>query len=345
MSTASITPAITRPGITRPGITRRALAKINLYLHITGKRDDGYHELDSLAVFADVGDVLSAVADDGLSLSVSGPFAGALDGDGHDNLVLKAARALAEHAGLPARARLHLEKNLPVASGIGGGSADAAATLRALVDLWGLELPDHHIRHAAQQMTEHRDTVRALETLFKVWRDDLDFDMLHTVARQLGADVPVCLEGRAVFMGGIGDKLALAPILPPVWLVLANPGVAVSTPAVFGARSGDFSSPARFSDAPRDAAHLAALLAERRNDLTAPALSLSPEIGDVLSALEGQDGALLARMSGSGATGFALFATADAATIAAHRLQTQQPTWWVAAAKMIDAPLDDGQSL
>jgi len=332
------------PPITSP-ITRRALAKINLYLHVTGKRADGYHELDSLAVFADVGDVLTAQADDALSLSVSGPFASALDGDEQDNLVLKAARALAEQAGVPARARLHLEKNLPVASGIGGGSADAAATLRALVELWQLELPDHHIRHAVQQMADDRDTVRALETLFKVWRDDLDFDRLHSVARKLGADVPVCLEGHAVFMGGIGDRLALAPHLPPVWLVLANPGVAVSTPAVFGARTGDFSKPARFSEAPRDAAHLAALLAERRNDLTAPALSLSPEIGDVLAALEAQDGALLARMSGSGATGFALFASPDAAATAAQRLQTRQPAWWVAAGKMIDAPLADTQSL
>lgn len=315
-----------------------ALAKVNLYLHVTARRDDGFHELDSLVVFADVGDLITATPADDLSLSVTGPFADAIGGDAADNLVIKAARTLAAHAGVPARAHLSLEKNLPVASGIGGGSADAAATLKALVALWELELPDEHIRHAVAQMADEKDTVRALETLFKVWRDDLGSEMLLAVALELGADVPVCLEGRALYMSGIGEKLELAPPLPPVWLVLANPGVAVSTAAVFQARSGDFSQPARFREAPRDAAHLARLLAQRRNDLAAPALALTPQIQDALDALNAQEGALLSRMSGSGATCFALFADPDAARVAAERIRAMHPAWWVAAAKMIDAP-------
>lgn len=319
-------------------VTCNALAKVNLYLHVTGQRGDGYHELDSLVVFADVGDRITATQSDDLSLHISGPFAPQLNGELQNNLVLKAARALALHAHLPGHAQLHLEKNLPIASGIGGGSADAAATLLALTQLWGLELHDDHLHHAAHQMASHKDTVRALATLFKVWQDDLSSHRLQTLALGLGADVPVCLEGRAVFMGGIGEKLDLAPHLPPVWLVLANPGVALSTPAVFQAREGDFSSPARFYETPRDAAQLAALLSERRNDLTAPALSLAPVIGEMLALLEAQEGALLARMSGSGATGFTLFSTPQAATLAASRVQSAQPTWWVAAAKMVDTP-------
>ena len=321
-------------------VSRTAPAKVNLYLHVTNQRGDGYHELDSLVVFADVGDRITATEADDLSLHLSGPFAGQLNDELQNNLVIKAANALALHAHLPARAHLHLEKRLPIASGIGGGSADAAATLQALSELWGLELHDDHIRHAAHQMTSHKDTVRALETLFKVWQDDLISHRLQTLALGLGADVPVCLEGRAVFMGGIGEKLDLAPQLPPAWLVLVNPGVAISTPAVFQARKGDFSSSARFCEAPSDAAHLASLLAERRNDLTAPALKLAPVIGDMLALLEAQDGVLLARMSGSGATGFGLFASPEAAARAAQRIHTAQPDWWVAAAKMIDTPQD-----
>ena len=319
--------------------TQVALAKINLYLHVTARRDNGYHELDSLVVFADVGDLITATRADDLTLSVSGPYGDAIDGEIDDNLVIKAARTLAEHAGVPALAHVHLEKNLPVASGIGGGSADAAATLRALVALWGLGLPDDHIRHAAQQISDEKDTARALETLFKLWRDDLDADLMLAVALKLGADVPVCLEGHAAYMSGIGEKLDLAPHLPPAWLVLANPGVAVATPAVFQARLGEFSKPARFHEDPRDAAHLAQLLKDRRNDLMQAACTLAPVIAEVLAALEAQDGALLARMSGSGATCFALFATPDAARLAAERVRAMRPAWWVAAAKMIDTPL------
>ena len=186
----------------------RARAKVNLYLQVTGKRPDGYHELDSLMVFPDVGDELSLERATELSLEVDGPFAAALEAEGPDNLVLRAARALGALAGGGQGARLRLTKNLPVAAGIGGGSADAAAALRGLVRLWGLEVPEAR---------------------------------LQALALELGADVPPCLESRPVFARGIGEILTPAPSLPPFWMVLVNPGVPVQTPAVFKARQGAFS--------------------------------------------------------------------------------------------------------
>jgi len=319
-----------------PSFTEFASAKLNLYLHVTAKRDDGYHVLDSLVAFADVGDRVTVEPGPGLSLEITGPYAADVP-PGSDNLVLKAAQLLAEHAGVAAHAAITLEKNLPVASGIGGGSADAAATLRALVKLWALELPDEHIRSAAHQVGHNTDTRRALETLFTLWRDDLDADMMGAIALELGADVPVCLEGRTVFMGGIGEDLHLPPPLPTVWVVLANAGAALSTPAVFQARVGDFSAPARFFEAPGSAADLARVLGERDNDLSAPAIALAPAIQDVLDALGRLKGCLLARMSGSGATCFGLFSTQDGAHTAARDISAQHPDWWVQAAKLSDA--------
>ncbi len=326
-------------------VTRKARAKINLYLHVTGQRDDGYHELDSLVAFADIGDTLTVSAGQGgLSLELIGPFAQDLNDDSENNLVLHAARALAAHAGVAPNAHIVLEKNLPVASGIGGGSADAAAALLALYTFWGIELHDDDIHHVAHDVADDVDTARALSTLFKVWRDDLDADLLGAIGLELGADVPVCLADRPVFMGGIGEKLELAPHLPHAWLVLANPGVAVSTPGVFRARAEaqgeNFSNPARFQGHPRDAAHFAEILAGRHNDLMAPAIALEPVIQDVLDALAAQDGCLLARMSGSGATCFGLFTRIPEALAAAGRLAAAHPGWWVEAAELLDAPVD-----
>lgn len=280
----------------------RAPAKLNLYLHVVGRRPDGYHLLDSLVAFADIGDELEARPAPHWSLRVTGPFAGALEAAPDDNLVSRAAHRLAARLGRPAAAAMTLVKNLPVASGIGGGSSDAAATLRALVDLWG------------------------------VAPDAVD---LPALAAELGADVPVCLAARTAWLGGIGEDVALAPPLPPTHVVLANPGAALSTPAVFKARRGPFSVPARFDEPAQDAAALARLLATKRNDLTAPAIELVPAIGHVLDALAREDGALLARMSGSGATCFALFAEAAAADAAAQRLRARQPGWWVAAGRLL----------
>ena len=288
-------PSDRRAGDRRATVVEPARAKLNLYLHVTGRRDDGYHLLDSLVVFAQAGDVLAASPADSLTLSVDGPFADALR-DEPDNLVLRAARALAEAAGIKGGAALSLTKTLPVASGIGGGSADAAAALRVLRRLWDVRLQPH---------------------------------VLDAIAVKLGADVPVCLDGQAAFISGAGEHRDPAPVLPAAGLVLVNPGMPLPTPAVFARRAGSFSQPAPFTDAPRDAAALATVLRARRNDLTEAAMALVPAIGDVLAALEASPGCLLARMSGSGATCFGLYADRAAATAAAAFLGRTRRGWWV----------------
>ena len=282
-------------------VRRAAPAKINLYLHVTGRRADGYHLLDSLVAFAAVHDTVVAEKANALTLAIEGPFAAALSAEA-DNLVLRAARALADAAGVRPWAALRLVKRLPVASGIGGGSADAAAALLAAGELW-------RITHKPGALAK--------------------------LALKIGADVPVCLEGRAAQMGGIGEKVDPAPPLPRVPLVLVNPLVPLPTPAVFKARSGPFSKPAPLATAPRDARDLAEALAARRNDLTDAALGLVPEIKGMLAALEARPGCLLARMSGSGATCFALFARDDEARATAVALRAAKPAWWVAASELV----------
>ncbi|MGQ0675739.1 MAG: 4-(cytidine 5'-diphospho)-2-C-methyl-D-erythritol kinase [Rhodospirillales bacterium] len=286
---------------TRSGFRAAAPAKINLYLHVVGRRDDGFHLLDSLVAFADIHDTVTAVEADELTLSVSGPFAPALAAE-PDNLVLRAARALASAGGVKRGARMRLIKRLPVASGIGGGSTDAAAALRVLSALWRV----------------------------KPAKDDL-----HKLALDLGADVPVCLGGRALYMGGIGDALSPAPALPRAGLVLVNPGSPLPTPPVFKARQGAFSQPARFADAPRDARALAHMLESRRNDLTQAAAGLLPAVGAVLDELGASPGCLIARMSGSGATCFGLFDDAAAAAKAAGYLAKLRPDWWIAPGRLV----------
>ena len=270
-----------------------APAKINLYLHVTGRRPDEYHLLDSLAVFAGVGDHVAIEAADDLRMSLEGPFAESLRHE-PDNLVLRAARALADHAGIPARAHLTLRKVLPIASGIGGGSADAAAALRACAALWDVR------------------------------PDPSDWNAL---AVRLGADVPVCLDSRPTRMGGIGEFLSPAPDLPDCGLVLVNPGVAVSTPEIFRVRRGGFSAPAALPPAWPDTAAMARDLSRLGNDLTDAAISLCPVIQDVLNALEALPGCRLARMSGSGATCWGLFDTPALAAHAARDLGHRD--WWV----------------
>lgn len=283
-----------------------APAKLNLYLHVLGRRSDGYHELDSLVAFADVADTVSVRPGEGLSLTIDGPFAPALTGEpASDNLVTRAARLLGESVGrFEPGVTITLFKRLPVASGIGGGSADAAATLRALARLWDLG-------------TGHPS--------------------LLPVAARLGADVPVCLSGKPAYFGGVGDIVDPAPPPPPCAVVLVNPGIPLSTPAVFRARSGTFSAAARLDGnaAPKDAAAFAGLLSSRRNDLTSPALSLVPEIGPVLEALASTPGCLLARLSGSGATCFALYADPALAGAAAETLSSAHPGWWVVPGRLL----------
>jgi len=273
-------------------LTEAAPAKVNLYLHVTGRRADGYHLLDSLVVFAGAGDMLKGASSDALSLSVEGPFAAGLSGE-PDNLVLRAARALAAEAGIPARAQLILHKNLPVASGIGGGSADAAAALRLLGRLWNLRLAP---------------------------------EALARLAVALGADVPVCLTGRATRMSGIGEQLAAAPRLPKCGILLVSPGVAVATADVFRARRGEWSSPAQLAISWPDTASMVDNLRPLRNDLEPPAVARQPVIGRVLSVLATTPGCRLARMSGSGATCFGLF---DTDTDAAHAAtEIRHRGWW-----------------
>ena len=272
-----------------------APAKLNLYLHVTGRRADGYHELDSLVTFAALGDTLEIAPAETLELGLSGPFASSL-GEG-DNLAVQAAAALAERLGRPADLRIALEKRVPVAAGLGGGSADAAAVLRGLARLWRLD-PGHG-------------------------------DILDEVALGLGADVPVCLHRRAAFMAGIGERLSAPPSLPACAALLVNPGVPVPTGAVFAGRRGPYSGADSFDESPADAVALAALLRERRNDLEAPALAQVPAIGRVLARLRQAPGCLLARMSGSGGTCFGLFAGEAEATAAARAIAREQPAWWV----------------
>jgi 4-diphosphocytidyl-2-C-methyl-D-erythritol kinase len=273
-------------------LTEAAPAKVNLFLHLTGRRADGYHLLDSLVVFAEHGDVLTAAPADTLSLRVTGPFAAGLAGE-TDNLVLRAARALAAETGVVAGAALVLEKHLPVASGIGGGSADAAAALRLLCRLWGLTSEPA---------------------------------VLARLAVRLGADVPVCLAGRSARLGGTGELLSPAPALPACGILLVNPGVALATADVFRNRSGAWSLPATLPVGWDTTAEMAADLAGLRNDLEPAAIALSPMIGEVLATLAATAGCALARMSGSGATCLGLFDDVPAAQRAAGELR--RPGWW-----------------
>ncbi|ARE39583.1 4-diphosphocytidyl-2-C-methyl-D-erythritol kinase [Rhodovulum sp. P5] len=268
-----------------------APAKINLTLHVTGQRADGYHLLDSLVIFADTGDRLTLAPSDDLRLSVTGPRAEGVPTDGR-NLVLKAAALFGAGQG----ADITLEKHLPAAAGIGGGSSDAAAALRGLARLWSRPMPD----------------------------DD--------AVLSLGADVPVCLAPRPVRMRGVGEVIEAGPKLPPMGLILVNPGVEVSTPAVFKALDRKDNPAMPHPPGWATAAVMAHWLAEQRNDLEPPARALSPVIGEVLDMIAATPGCLLARMSGSGATCFGIYDTRGQAQAAAATLRTDRPDWWVEAA-------------
>jgi len=287
-----------------PGSRRiwRAPAKVNLTLHILGRRHDGWHDLDSVVAFAGCCDWLLFEPAGALSLSVDGATAEAA-GQPADNLVLRAARELLDRVPGLRLGRFHLRKNLPVAAGLGGGSSDAAAALRALA---------------------HENALAA------------DDPRLWAAARATGSDVPVCLDPRARIMGGTGEKLGPRLGLPALFAVLANPGVAVATPAVFarlglakGASFGLGPSPSPGVGADRASATIA--LQKGRNDLEACARALAPAISDVLDALSALKGAALVRMSGSGATCFALLEDRSAAARGARAIVRERPDWWVKA--------------
>lgn len=276
---------------TNGAIFEPAHAKINLSLHVTGQRADGYHLLDSMVMFTSLGDTISVAPSDHLSLTIEGPFADELS-VGQDNLVLQAARLFKTDKS----AAIKLTKNLPVASGIGGGSADAAATLRALSRLWGLPIPSR-----ADQMT-------------------------------LGADVPVCMTSELTRMRGIGETLDHLGPTPMLDMILVNPGVAVPTPKVFNGLASKSNAPMpNDMPDPFEIEDWTNWIARQRNDLEEPARRVAPEIDDVLAALSSFDGCTLARMSGSGATCFAIFADDDTRDAAVKTLKTRQPNWWVEA--------------
>jgi 4-diphosphocytidyl-2-C-methyl-D-erythritol kinase len=288
----------------RASLAENAPAKVNLTLQVLHRRGDGFHEIESLVAFADFGDRLDFALGGALALTVAGPSA-AHAGAGTDNIVLKAARALVECVPRLKAGSFRLEKNLPVAAGLGGGSSDAAAALRLLAQANNLSSSDTR---------------------------------LYAAARATGADVPVCLDPRPRLMRGIGEILSDPLVLSPLPAILVNPGVALATRLVFAGWA-----PALEAVAPLDLAalvkiknaeQLVAYLATQANDLEPAAIKLAPAVGDVLVALRALVGCRLARMSGSGSTCFGLFSSVDERSAAARILRGKYPSWWVRETKL-----------
>jgi 4-diphosphocytidyl-2-C-methyl-D-erythritol kinase len=280
-------------------VRRVARAKVNLCLRVHGRRSDGYHLIESLVVFAEIGDLIEVRPAEHLSLAVDGPFASEVPTD-DDNLVLRAARTLGTALNSGAGAALRLRKCLPVAAGLGGGSADAAATLKALQS---------------------------------IWRHQIDDAAVSRLALELGADLPVCLAARPSIMTGIGEVIRPIDKLPAVHLVLANPGCRLSTAAVYR-RLGQVlpaPPPASLAAVYPNSAALAEVIADLGNDLEEPARQMAPEIDRVLDRLNGSADCLAARMSGSGPTCFGMFATEAGADAAARAIGVAEPGWWVRA--------------
>ena len=283
-----------------PMLTARAPAKVNLWLHVAGRRADGYHDIDSLVAFAGTGDTVALTPGPELSLAVSGPTASA-SGDAAENLVTRAAREFAHRVPGARLGAFRLAKRLPVAAGLGGGSSDAAAALRLLARLNGI-----HLEHPA----------------------------VMAAAQATGADVPVCVAGRARIMTGMGERLGPPLGLPTLFAVLVNPGVPVATAAVFkaldlAAVENRVSSPHAAFGGALTADALLSHLAQTRNDLEAPAMALAPAVGTALAAVGSTRACRLARMSGSGATVFGLYDDCRAAAAAARHLRAVNPSWWV----------------
>jgi 4-diphosphocytidyl-2-C-methyl-D-erythritol kinase len=278
-----------------PPLVEKASAKINLTLRVLGRRADGYHDLESLVVFADLADTLTLQPGQSTGLDIAGPFAGP-SGPAADNLVLKAVAALRKRIDGLTAGHFLLEKNLPVAAGIGGGSADAAATLRLLARVNGLSFDDPRLADAALNV---------------------------------GADVPVCLASRPRIMRGVGDKLSPLLDLPPLAAVLVNPRVALATRDVFAKFSIAQTGTTNIAGVPCTLDAVIEFLEQHGNDLAQAAITCAPVIAEVLDAMRAVPGVRLARMSGSGATCFALFMTAGEAAAAAWLLQEAHDDWWV----------------
>jgi 4-diphosphocytidyl-2-C-methyl-D-erythritol kinase len=274
-----------------------ASAKINLALHVTGRRADGYHLLDSIAVFADIGDSIEIRPADAFRLEVSGPFAAHAPGDSTD-LAHRAADAFFAYTGLPNSVSIQVEKNIPAGAGLGGGSADAAAVLTGL--------------------NRHFEAGLSPETL-------------RTIGVKLGADVPMCLVGRALRARGIGEEIEVLEGWPALSMVLVWPGCPVSTAEVFKALARRDNAPLTKPPGGVSLDAISAWLADCRNDLEAPATAAAPAIGEALDAIRATEGCLLARMSGSGSACFGLFSRRAFAMRAAEAILRAQPRWWAVA--------------
>ena len=281
-----------------------APAKINLYLHITGQREDGYHLLDSLVAFVDIGDEILIEPAQDFSLKITGPFAGSFTASDRDaspdssNLISRAVWNLSRAAQKIPNIKITLTKNLPLASGLGGGSSDAAATL------WGL---------------------------LEWWKIPTNAPYLEDLMLQLGSDVPVCLTCQSSHMTGIGDILNPLQSLPETPILLVNPGTPCQTDLIFQNYSKPYQSPITMPESFDDSKQLVDFLAAQTNDLTESAVEVAPQITQILSSLDQQKGCLLSRMSGSGATCFGLFNTKEDVMDAAEHISCQQPSWWVRA--------------
>lgn len=281
--------------ITPRTLTLNAPAKLNLFLHITGKRADGVHLLQSLVCFLGIHDTIAIAPHDSFYIDCDGPFGHTLS-DPRENIVYKAAKALAETFQMPLRARIHLIKNIPVGGGLGGGSTDAAMVLKGLTKTWGL--PE-------------------------------DQERLHAIAEKIGADVPACLHQKTVWVEGGGEKVTRLSDMPKIHFVLVNPMVFVPTAEVYRLHDTHFSRPIQFSGRRKTFEEWLADLKIYRNDLTDAALMVSPDIRRALDALKATAGCLLHRISGSGATCFGIYNSKEAAHLAAYTLKNRYPDWWI----------------
>ena len=280
-------------------ITAIAPAKVNLYLHITGKKKTGYHELDSLIVFTELHDIISVTTHHNIEISVRGPLAGQLSESPETNLVYKAAQILTELTDIPKGAKITVSKNIPVAAGLGGGSADAAAAIQALCKLWNIGLEDR---------------------------------VLATIALSLGSDVPACLLSKTAQISGFGEILKPVPEFPKnLHLVLVNPGIKLLTKSVYEGFRGPFKGTKSISLFPTNPTNLPAFLQQCSNDLSESAKELCPDIIEVLDALESCTGCYLARISGSGPSCFGIFPNAKVANLAALQIARRKTDWWVKA--------------
>ncbi len=281
-------------------LSAAANAKINLYLHITGKHQNGYHLLDSLVVFANVGDIIEVAPSHDLQIAINGDYAGELSPT--DNSVRKSAEELRRYFSISAGADITLHKNLPIGAGIGGGSADAAAALKLLMRLWKINASPKE---------------------------------LMSISLLLGADVPACLQSTSLYMSGIGEITEAAPKISGLYVLLASTGKPLLTKNVFAQYNGGFSAPAPHPKHFASNDDLIAFLKNTRNDLQGAAIQLMPEIAEIIAALEEESHCLLARMSGSGSTCFGLFAKRKFAEDAAVSLRNQYPSWWIRTAGIL----------